>query len=363
WIISASAHVALFVVLAVSGFFARERFDDVTVAEVSILSESEYAALLRPETAPATQSETEDVPAPDPVDDAPPETPSEDVPPAVPSPQAVEAPEVPEPPELIVPDRVPEAAVLADAPEIEMPETDVDGSSLERDVVAAPAPRVAPTPSIAPPPDAEVAPERVEDVAPAEDAPPEDVVEEQQPSAPKEASDRIVTEAEETRELAPASSMRPRSRPVAPRRLAEESEEVEEPREPTTDDAVAAALSDDTADTQPAAPTGPPLTSGERDNLRVAVEGCWNVGSLSTDAFSTTVVVSVEMQQDGRPVTESITLVSSNGSSDTATRQAFEAARRAILRCGARGFPLPVEKYAQWRDIEMTFNPNGMQVR
>jgi len=38
----------------------------------------------------------------------------------------------------------------------------------------------------------------------------------------------------------------------------------------------------------------------------------------------------------------------------------FETARRAIIRCGADGFPLPVEKYGQWREIEMTFNPEGM---
>jgi len=43
--------------------------------------------------------------------------------------------------------------------------------------------------------------------------------------------------------------------------------------------------------------------------------------------------------------------------------QAFGAARRAILRCGARGFQLPSDKYAQWRNIEMTFNPERMRNR
>ncbi|MGR3684765.1 MAG: energy transducer TonB, partial [Paracoccaceae bacterium] len=40
-----------------------------------------------------------------------------------------------------------------------------------------------------------------------------------------------------------------------------------------------------------------------------------------------------------------------------AARQAFEAAKRAIIRCGSRGYDLPQEKYSQWQDIEMTFDP------
>ncbi|MCG6885199.1 MAG: energy transducer TonB, partial [Silicimonas sp.] len=111
------------------------------------------------------------------------------------------------------------------------------------------------------------------------------------------------------------------------------------------------------------APAGPPLTGGEREGFRVAISRCWNVGSLSTDALATTVVVAVEMEQSGKPITGSIRLVSSSGGSSSGERQAFEAARRAIIRCGASGFGLPVEKFDQWREIEMTFNPEGMQFR
>ncbi|MDZ4134880.1 MAG: energy transducer TonB, partial [Paracoccaceae bacterium] len=44
-------------------------------------------------------------------------------------------------------------------------------------------------------------------------------------------------------------------------------------------------------------------------------------------------------------------------------RQAYEAARRAIIRCGATGFKLPAEKYDQWRNIEMVFNPEKMRIK
>jgi hypothetical protein len=110
-------------------------------------------------------------------------------------------------------------------------------------------------------------------------------------------------------------------------------------------------------------PQGPPLSAGEKESLRVAVSSCWNVGSLSTDALGTTVVVTVSMSQDGKPIVPSISLASYSGGSESAARQAFEAARRAIIRCGASGYDLPVEKYGQWRDIEMTFNPERMRVK
>ena len=103
------------------------------------------------------------------------------------------------------------------------------------------------------------------------------------------------------------------------------------------------------------------MTDGEKDALRVAVQQCWNVGSLSTDALQTTVIVQVSMSQDGRPDTGSIRMVGFEGGSEAAAQQAYEAARRAIIRCGANGFALPVEKYDQWRDIEMVFNPERMR--
>ena len=363
WIISGVAHLGLFAALLLGGLFARDQIAEVAGSEVSIISEAEYAALTLPETAPETEVDAPEVAPPEPVEDDAPEAPTEDTVPETPEPTPVETPEVPDTPDLTIPDRAPEAAILEDAPEIDMPEVVQDGSSLERDVVAAPSPRVAETPSIAPPPDAEVAPERIEDTAPAPEAPPQDVVEEAQLTAPEEASDRIVTEAEEQKELAPASSMRPRSRPAAPRRVAEDAPETPEPEAETqsddTADAIAAAVAE--ANETPAAPSGPPLTGGEKDAFRVAVGGCWVVDPGAQSAGGV-ITVAFSLGQDGKPQGD-VRRVSASGGNDAAQEAAFQSARRAILRCGARGFPLPVEKYAQWRDIEMTFNPNGMQVR
>ena len=60
----------------------------------------------------------------------------------------------------------------------------------------------------------------------------------------------------------------------------------------------------------------------------------------------------------------SIKLLSNSGGSDAgAVQAAFEKARRAILRGSANGFNLPPDKYDQWRDIEMVFNPDGMRLK
>ena len=77
----------------------------------------------------------------------------------------------------------------------------------------------------------------------------------------------------------------------------------------------------------------------------------------------TTVVVAVNLSPEGRPESGTIRMLSSSGGSGDAAKQAFEAARRAIIRCGASGFDLPAEKYDQWRDIEMTFNPERMRIK
>ncbi|MGB3409136.1 MAG: energy transducer TonB, partial [Jannaschia sp.] len=131
-----------------------------------------------------------------------------------------------------------------------------------------------------------------------------------------------------------------------------------------TSAALAAALGGgDTTSPAPSAPSGPPLTQGERDGLRIAVSACWNLGSLSTEAMRTRVTIAMEMNRDGTPLTNSIRLVGSTGGSQAAAAQAFEAGRRAIVRCGQGGFELPDEKFEQWREIEMTFDPEQMRSR
>lgn len=387
-IISGVAHagVILWVVLG-DWLFRADTLPEMQVAEVSLMSSAEFDALVASAPKPVEQAEAE------PAAEEPVVTPPEPVQPEETPPPAEEVP--PPQPEEPLPEELPQEAVPQP---IETPDPVAPIAEVEQPIPVPPSdvkPRPRPVDRVAAVPvESEDAPEVADQVVEqVTDQPTEESViveEEQEAAAPEEATTQIVTEAVETEEDAPqlamTSSLRPRSRPAEPapeepveeEAAAQTETPAEEPAEaPATEDAVAAALAEALAEEaaeEPAAaepqaaaqsdlPVGPPMTAGEKDALRVAVQSCWNLGALSMEALRTTVTVGFSVAQNGVPEAGSITMVASNGESDTATRQAFEAARRAIIRCGANGFPLPPEKYDQWKNIEIVFDPNGMRMR
>ncbi|NHM19756.1 energy transducer TonB [Tritonibacter mobilis] len=344
--------------------------------DVSIISAEEFARLSEQQAAPEVADEpvapqepavTESTPAiperPTPTPESPMqpepiETPAEDAEAEPPAPEPV--PEVPS----IVPDAPDVPEIVTDLPQTAEPET------------AQQTDRVAPEPVRPPEPDTQISDVVQEEVAPDAGAEANQPV--QEATAPEAASDRIVTEAEadDAEPTAPLASVRPRTRPNRPQPQPEAETQTAAREEETTpspepnpevessavDDALAEALAG-SGEVEAPEPSGPPMTRGEKDALRVAVSQCWNVGSLSSEALRTSVVVGVTLSREGMPDIGSIRMLSSSGGSDSSAKQAYEAARRAIIRCGSRGFDLPADKYAQWRDIEMTFNPEGMRIR
>ncbi len=360
--ISGIGHGLLIGWLLFGGLLSARDPEPVAVTDVSIISGEEFAALTQPAAAPSTVVEAPEVPPPAAEDPVVPTPAPETVP---------ETPDAPPPTDLTPPDDspdltdlapLPEAEVADEAPVLPTPPAHEESTNLVPDVAAPrPAPRVAPEAAPAPEPDVAIADEATQSAQPAPDAetpqPPEPE------TAPEEATTETVTEAEETETvgLAPPTSVRPTARPARPRPAAP-AQPVAAP-EPDSSDAINDALRQALTDGAGTAPTGPPLTRGEKDALRVAVGKCWNVGSLSSDALNTTIVLAVQMAQDGKPQNGTIRMVSFSGGSEAAARQTFESARRAVIRCGARGFDLPGEKYEQWRDIEMTFNPEKMRIK
>lgn len=328
--------------------------------EVSLLSGEEFAALTLPAESPSVSSVDPTPVLPSEQDDAPSVAPSEDKPPETTDPVEVAPPEPETVPDQPEPDPSPQTDVEDNAPDIPAPPVEESTALIlpETDTTPKPTPatRIAPVAAPDPDPGAEIADTVTPEVVPDEVA--ETPAEEKPATAPEEAATEIVTEAE-TPAAAPTTSVRPRNRPKSPPKVAE----TPTPDAPASDaiaDAVAAAVADGATDTT-AAPSGPPLTRGEKDALRVAVSACWNLGSSSSEALNTTVVVSVRMSQSGKP--ESVTMLSSNGTSENATRIAFDAARRAVLRCQKGGYKLPSDKYSQWQDIEITFNPEKMRIK
>lgn len=146
-----------------------------------------------------------------------------------------------------------------------------------------------------------------------------------------------------------------------------QTEAEEKPDAETGKDKIAAALNEalgntdrtpfTSADPRPKPGSQPPLSSGERYGFAQAIIPCWNIGALSTEASRTAVVVEVQMNPDSTPVASSIRLQSYEGGSEAAGRQAFEAAKRAIIRCGSRGFDLPNNKLAADGTMVIRFDP------
>lgn len=359
--ISGAAHIGLIGWVLIGDVFSSNP-PEPTVTDVSVISATEFDAMFADTAAPEIAVDLATMaPAPDEdLLDQPVEL-TEDAAPVFEDIADTEAPTEEVQPDVTGVQPLPDAEVSFDTPTMALPSFET-GPDIEIDDSDAPqpreAPRVAPIPTLRPETDVAVSDEVTE--AASEIEAPEVVEEASEDAAPEEATTEIVTEAEEPAG-APTAVPVPRLRPQPPRT-------AETPEQPAATDAVNDALSEalNAATETPTAapvPMGPPLTFAETEALRLAVSNCWNTGSLSSAALRVTVLVGVQMAETGKPVTSSIRLVSSTGGSGEAVTQAFEAARRAILRCGAKGYDLPREKYGQWRDIEMTFNPEKMRIK
>lgn len=106
---------------------------------------------------------------------------------------------------------------------------------------------------------------------------------------------------------------------------------------------------------------GPPMTGAERDAFLLAVNRCWNVDPGSV-AARVTVEVGFNLDRDGYVKNNDIRLLSSQGD-EGAAAVAFQAARRAILRCQSGGYQLPADKYDQWEEVVINYDPSGMRLR
>ena len=108
---------------------------------------------------------------------------------------------------------------------------------------------------------------------------------------------------------------------------------------------------------------GPGLTAAEIAALRDAISPCWNIRPLSREARQMTVTVRLTMTPDAVPVADSIRLERSQGGNAAAAQQAFDAARRALIRCAGTGYPLPRDRYNRWREIVVNFHGQGLALR
>lgn len=298
----------------------------IQISEVSIITAGDFAAMQSSAPAPTPEVIT-----------APTITPSETT-------QEI-APTIVPPAELEEPTPEPEEQVAMVAPE------------------PTPAPRIdtqsAPKPDV----NAKEAEAPQKETAPDETA--AEVAEPKQEQAPKEAATEIVTEAEKPSEYAPTTSNIPRARPRDMAKRAAKANAPEPKEQPvaenkTADDIAEALAKAEAENNKPAVLLGPPLTGSEREGLVFAVQQCWNVPIGLQNADDLVVVIAIELTQDGK-LAGSPKMIEPAGAPTGAIKQAFEAGRRALIRCAP--YDLPREKYEQWRQIEVVFNPEEMAVR
>lgn len=404
--ISLGAHLVL-IGLAIFGgpLFEPDEATPMRISEVSLVTSAEFDGMVSRAPQPALQQPEAPAALPDGGEVAP-EVPQAEAAPAVPAPApqappeapatlAEASPEAPAPPAPTGPAPV-EAPELADASreatgaELVIPDAarapeESLGTRRPQELALArpqprPAPRIDTEPAPKPPAEAETAQES--NPASAPDAAAPTPAPEREATAPPEATTQIVPDPE-PQTAAPLRSTRPKGRPAdlaqralaarapaqssgpsapepetnAPAAPAEQAEDAA--RRAAEAAAIEAALKAAAAQ-QSAATQGPPLTGAEKGALVLAVQKCWNVPVGVRDAGELVVTLRVELTPEGR-VASNPELIEPAGRAEGLVQQAYEAGRRALLRC--QPYDLPREKYEQWKTLEVVFNPRQMVLR
>lgn len=101
------------------------------------------------------------------------------------------------------------------------------------------------------------------------------------------------------------------------------------------------------------------LTISEVDLVRRQLERCWNVPAGARDAENLVVDVWVAVNPDGT-VREARVLNQRRMASDPFFRAAAESARRAVLNPKCSPLKLPPEKYDEWKEMTIGFDPKDM---
>ncbi len=99
------------------------------------------------------------------------------------------------------------------------------------------------------------------------------------------------------------------------------------------------------------------LTLSEIDAFRTQMKRCWSPPSGARDAEMLMVRVRLSLSPAGSILAGPV-VVNRDQLGNPFFRAAAESVLRAIRRC--QPFSMPVEKYAGWRNIELTFNPRKM---
>jgi len=98
----------------------------------------------------------------------------------------------------------------------------------------------------------------------------------------------------------------------------------------------------------------PPLLPSETENFRKSVAECWGVKNFYNPKKGS-VTLAFAMNRQGKIDPDSLKLISNTFEDSRSAQNAFQRARRALMKCGVNGYDLPASKYQHWKRMELTF--------
>jgi outer membrane biosynthesis protein TonB len=107
------------------------------------------------------------------------------------------------------------------------------------------------------------------------------------------------------------------------------------------------------------APLGQRMTMSEMDALRQQLENCWNIPIGAKEAQDLNIEIFMSINTD-RTLREARVIDMLRYNSDGFFRAAADSALRAVRSPFCSPFDLPPDKYDQWKEMTVNFNPREM---
>ena len=104
---------------------------------------------------------------------------------------------------------------------------------------------------------------------------------------------------------------------------------------------------------------GEVLTATQIDLIRQTIRKCWHFPAGLKNAEDLVVDIEMELDPEGNVKTAKIVDMD-RMNTDPDFRTAAENAHRAVLDPECNPLPLPKEKYEEWKNLELSFNPKDM---
>jgi len=179
----------------------------------------------------------------------------------------------------------------------------------------------------------------------------------------EETTTQIVTEAEEQEsDLVPSRTSKPKNRPKNLKIVKEiktkpklKPKEVVEAKKDATAESILESLKEKN-EPEPFLDLTPAQKESVGNIIRNKMRLCWNPPVGVENGLTNVMILGLKFDIDGKLVESPVNLTPDSG---VGSLQAFEAARRAVIRCSPYN-ELDPEIYEGWKELNLKFNPKNM---